>query len=859
MKKFLPILFVILFFAPVVSFATTAFAQNQPNNDNPVPRGDNRPEATPEVLPTEIAERDRPPLEDDAFVTVTPGPIPTGTWVEDGTVTFSGKNAARAGLLLDWTFKDYKWYTPVPGIDRNPLIPFWELIRNIVYVMLIAVVLATAFILIVTRGKSIRARIFIPRFIAVVLLITFSFSLIQFIYTIVDIIMGFFIAPNGQPINNRDLLFVGWEYKDYYGLRMFGQRFEESAFISLLLVRLTALTYYVMVGILIIRKIILWFFIIVSPIFPLLLLYYPVRNTGKIWIGEFFRWLLYGPLFAVFLGGLVSLWRQGIPMNFDFTNAGKFKEIIFPTAVNITLAGPQQPATMTNNVNLPDTFALYLVALLMLWATIIVPWILLRIFLEYAQSLLGGNGAYMKNLYNRVTHPPSPAPTPPPAPFGTARDLPFAKKFNIPQDTRGAGLARQIPRDDDQRVQIPKVAMPPVQVTREILRDTKISVPSIRDIAQIETRQISRDVTQQQQVIEIRQQLQNIANPQAIPSATERQKFIEIRQKLVQESKAGNLVATNILNAAKTISTSASAATATFVTNMKKIETKLQNVTNVQHILKQVANPASVIVSRERERVSDVKATIIREIQKGNPLATKVMQAIQQPVIDEKTSQEVTRELKAGKDSGDPLAIAILSLLLTPEEVQGQAPALPQNNRIQQVSLDDYEAIKSLWTENYQNMDVPQSVHGQMSRKDWINDDINQITTTINLLSSPDTLKQQEGMKEVSNVLPFLLIGGFSQNEIVAYLKAKLEAAKAVKTQVEKKEAEEESLVETKKKEGHGEATMTMTNDEASLEEDQKPKDLESLSENPAVTGDGPKDPNSGQGPTEKGGGTTSQ
>ena len=55
----------------------------------------------------------------------------------------------------------------------------------------------------------------------------------------------------------------------------------------------------------------------------------------------------------------------------------------------------------------------------------------------------------------------------------------------------------------------------------------------------------------------------------------------------------------------------------------------------------------------------------------------------------------------------------------------------------------------------------------------------------------------------VGNILPFLLIGGFSKSEVIAYLKAKLEAGKSVLSQESKKEEEEETQVlrETKKKE----------------------------------------------------------
>src|SRR2546423_10857351 len=119
------------------------------------------------------------------------------------------------------------------------------------------------------------------------------------------------------------------------------------------------------------------------------------------------RWILYAPLFTNFLAGLVQVWRSpnNIPMNFvPYDRYGAVSNPvtphpdwiqdksrdIFPTAINILLGGPQQFVCYANDchnsINLPETFALYLVALLMLWGVIIMPWILLQIFLDYAGS-----------------------------------------------------------------------------------------------------------------------------------------------------------------------------------------------------------------------------------------------------------------------------------------------------------------------------------------------------------------------------------------------------------------------------------------------------------------------------------------
>ena len=55
-------------------------------------------------------------------------------------------------------------------------------------------------------------------------------------------------------------------------------------------------------------------------------------------------------------------------------------------------------------------------------------------------------------------------------------------------------------------------------------------------------------------------------------------------------------------------------------------------------------------------------------------------------------------------------------------------------------------------------------------------------------------------MEAVGAILPFLLIGGFAHTEVIAYLKAKLEAAKAVTEEISKKEEEESTMLDTSRK-----------------------------------------------------------
>jgi hypothetical protein len=195
--------------------------------------------------------------------------------------------------------------------------------------------------------------------------------------------------------------------------------------------------------------------------------------------------------------------------------------------------------------------------------------------------------------------------------------------------------------------------------------------------------------------------------------------------------------------------------------------------------------------------ITTLHETLVKESQNNNELATSILSVIKDEKSERAGIEGLKERVTQAEKTGDPLAIAFLTLLTQQGQAAEQSAAsLPNANRIQQVSLDDYEAVKSMWVENYHNLDVPQAINGvNVSRKEWLQGDINEISQTISLLTSQDPVKIEEGMKQVSNILPFLLIGGFSQDEIVSYLKAKLEAAKTVKGEIDKSADEEDTMI----------------------------------------------------------------
>lgn len=793
---------------------------------------------------------------------------PDGTWLTDPDVTFAGKTASRSASLFNWVLINYKW-----NYDSNKTLEgFWARIRNIVYAFLILLIMVSAFSMIISGGQSMSAPTFLRKFVSVLFLITFSFALIRFFYQFTDTITGFFVRnPDGDIISSRDLFNMSFGYTEFLGYRRYGPQFDESAFVSLLLVKITAVTYYVMAGILLVRKIILWFFITVSPIYPVLMMYFPVRNTAKIWLGEFFRWLLYQPLFTIFLYGLVVLYRADLntlPFNFY---AGGTKPIVYPTAINILLGGPGQRLSIDNSINYTDTFAEYLIALIMVWVVIFLPFLLLRIFLDYLSNMSfkpGGGSGYLSNAWNyilnkdrmMINNPTSIGgpKNPPPGggPTGAAMAIPFrsgAAREIIQQVSQpfSSGASRSVNNPTStatttsntthitNNTSTSSVTNAPVstkisnvassvtntpttinqtagrftldKTSQQTLKLVSFPLPTLKDIAKFETTQLSRDTQRHHEVSKVKSTLEKIANPYTITDTNERQQFSELREKLVQQKLKGDNVATNILNAANTVQSSnqqsrattnisnqqltqlhqslsqasqAGNTTATNILNMAKTTSKTTNTSSqMNETLEKIAHPEKVTDSKEKEKFTNLKQTLEKESQAGNPVSTQVLNAAKQ------TDKKIEAK---------PVSVA-------------PAVSLPKTNTIQSVNLEDYENVKKMWNESYSKMGVPKSIDKpNRTRQEWIRDDMNKINETINELISQDQTKVQQGMKEVSTLLPFLMMGGFSQQEVVAYLKAKQVAGQEVLKQISTtKTTEEDTLLETRRHHAVGQRTMT--------------------------------------------------
>lgn len=654
-------------------------------------------------------------------------------WVEpDPEVTEVGRSSDRARQLLFWLFV-------TPSLDNSPAIrSMWAVSRNIVLGLFVLMVIFIGIALILSRTKGgigevfsgIASPLYGARLPAILLKIAVFLGFVVFSYIIIlglvqvsDILMRFFVERVGGAnlfnitLNPENIKNIEDSYTKYIGARETSLENIESVRTNLFMVRLTAFTYNIMFIALVLRKIILWFLLIVSPFLALLMPFVFIRNIGWIWIGVFFQWLFYGPLFSIFLAGLVKIWEFGIPYAFNFSRVDKPEGQIFKTATDLLYGGPAQTLTAMNSCNYVDTYAEYVIALIMLWTVILLPWLLLRIFRDYCCEAFHSQESAVMALYNKLSGGLPPPPSPPPAkPGPTARfELPFRAK---------APMARELP----EAITAAQVAQISRAETKEIMRAMNLEVASIRDVATFEMN------LQKQHTA--RETLSRLSRPAEVPSVMERRNFSTLRQELTSRAIKGDIEAQRTLTAAEG---------------------------RPQIIAAHIQTPHIKVAAAPKER------------KPGLPIAPTI-----KPV-----------------------------------------PPTP-------VTLEEYEEVKKMWIKHYRESEVPVSEKVK-DRETWLETDLAQITNTIELLVSQKTEEKQRGYDEVAAILPFLLLGGFSEKQTVTYLKAKLEAAKTVLEELEraekikeeaKREAEEELVevpaptVEEKEKEAELKAKLEMEPEE---------------------------------------------
>lgn len=729
-------------------------------------------------------------------------------WFEDPEITAQGKADERARQFIYWTIN-------TSSIDNHPtLLSIWNVTRNMSYLftLIIAVILGIGIIAGQRFNFSNKIQVWpqIWKILLMLLYITFSASVIILIIQLSEILMKFFIENlGGNKLFNIDFGSVSNEnsYTQFIrGCRDLNLRVQEGVQAEVFLLKLTNITYYVMGTMLILRKVLLWFLLIVSPFLALLMPFVFIRNIGWIWIGVFFQWVFYGPLFALFLGALAKIWENGIPYVFDFSRINEKAGYVYPTAINIIYGGPAQKLAIMNNGNYVDTFAEYVITLIMLWAVTFFPWWLLRIFRDYCCDGIYAMKNILMSMYDQSRTPPG-GPNPPgPTPSGIASNISTA--IRMPKEVT-------IPVT----VKLETVEEVKKASTETISKSMSFSASKITDVARYETNKTTRET--------VNKNLNYLKNPISAETPTERQKYINIRTELFNRAVKEDKVAKQILSS---ISTSTqeqaqrkeellkSIPTQVPITHVVSVkvkmpEEKVKSVTSSfirsastdEQFIKTVAATTNIqehdvrtTLQSLNQHIDKPANTVAQTISDETHIPKeKVTRVIEQFTVtahtDKKLATTVAQTEKVEADQVDNVIRNTMPVIAEPKKHVEDTVTIPPS-----VSLEDYEQVKKMWTDQYEKGEVPVS-DNITNREDWVDTDIVFITNTLNKIMSTDEKLRQQGLDEVGYILPIFLINNLKGDELTVYLKAKLEAAKAVK---EEKIKEKEIIEKIKEKEG---------------------------------------------------------
>ena len=638
-------------------------------------------------------------------------PTLTHYWIEDPKITTQGRANERARQFIYWTLN-------TQSLDSSPIITnAWRISSNISF-FLVAVV-ATIMGVGLIMGQRLRFQNNVAiwpllfKLGAILLYVAFSAAILLFLIQVSEILMRFFLESVGGKdffniyfsSNPNEFINVQaggtaptganatgnseFNYLNFQGCRDLNIRVQEGAQAEIFLFNATNITYYVMGVMLLLRKILLWFLVFVAPFAAILIPFAFVRNVAWIWLGVFLQWLFYGPLFALFLSATSIIWKQGIPFLFNFTRVDTIDGYVYPTAINITYGGPAQHLSAMNNGNYVDTFAEYVITLIMLWACIIFPWWLLRIFRDYCCEYLLAMKNILLNMYDEMRAPQGPSPSGPgPKPTGPSQST--TKVFNDNNNTT---------QNIDQPTKLTTIEEIKKADTKTIINDVQMSANNLTDIANYETNQTTQKTVQKN--------LQQLQNPMKAETPAEREKFMNIRTELFNRANKNDSVAQQTLAS---------------ITN---------SVTEKQENKKKISNNIynSFQAPREQAKTQPLSQTISTRVQIPTHTVEKIASSITSQVSQ--TSSIVQKVVETTKIAAPAVAQIYQSWN---KSITTQAPT----NIVQQLS---------------QNQTVTNAVAGDKTVINQISSQTNVPAETVQkIISSVTNVKTVDKSQQIQNV-----------------------------------------------------------------------------------------------------------
>jgi len=147
---------------------------------------------------------------------------------------------------------------------------------------------------------------------------------------------------------------------------------QENLIFAFLMLLFTGLAYFGMALIFILRIVILWGLMIISPVLFLLGIFRLTRSYFVNWLGVYAHWLLVGPLMALGIAIVVNIWKAtGLPITSGYMGTGDFGML---TNIGFYLPGSASVNTLSNTQQMME----YMLFLVMLYLPIIFAFMLTK-------------------------------------------------------------------------------------------------------------------------------------------------------------------------------------------------------------------------------------------------------------------------------------------------------------------------------------------------------------------------------------------------------------------------------------------------------------------------------------------------
>lgn len=782
--------------------------------------------------------------------------------VSDSKVTAVGRAAARAREVLNWALTiDNAGFAK----GSTAIYEVFKKIRTINSITIAVIIIIIAFGMILRASWAEGQRRTLVNLLIAFCLSWFTFTIasvaIQQVDGLQTKLMRITEKSTGvtRHIQAEDLLSVSFNYQNFKGFKSSDPNLQESVDNTLTLVKLTTWTNYAIAAVIVIRIVILWLLVIFSPLMLSFAVFAPTKNIAGFWLREFARWIFIGPIFAIFLAAVPYIWQQtnltpgflpsgttrnsGIPLQTNSSLNGEKPQNIYESGTNITLAPPgvtgsklQVDATAGtgNSLSETDTYARYIVALIMLWLTILLPFIFTRTIIalgkQAASALanyqvkdyiktLGGKGRgpaantqggtatsdindkALKNA-EAIVKPTRVSTTNVPSTIGEPTGGNISKNMPVEVLANAAGLSSSIAGELIKHQESTSQAAPISTLAKAEIADQG-GTGSITDTLSKVRDSESLDKPQADKIGAVKNALfvKQMEGSRAAKSISNAISYNT--SSLVSQNVTGQILERNIKALGETDATKATQPIADRAkANDENATRAMPIVTKYLDIQKQASGPLKDVMADNQKvtAISEFSQKAADALKMENLSSSNDPQAkIQLGEIEAKFKdpqeaqswQAFARELQLEKKSGNKDAKEVIDSTENITQAKKNKPGEIADKIINKDGIDDitadkesqlqYAQTKQTWLDYYQKGEIPKSA-GTSDRRTWLQKETGTLEGILKDLSDDKT--RDRAVKKLEKVVPYALLGGVELTDLIIYVKAKLEAVKEAFTRL---------------------------------------------------------------------------